>query len=128
MAYGTDSDFSDWLSARGLSVAADPAQLRQIASDYLDATYCFTPDDTTGAAFLSALYRAAYLAAGGIEVLFPVQTGARVKRQKVDVIEREFFDDGAGSAGFVDPTINGLMRAFICDDGSSGFFFQSIGS
>lgn len=126
MAYGSDVEFEAWLDARGLTVVADSAVLLQLASDYLDATYCFTVDDVTGANFLAALYRAAYLADGGATVLFPVTTGARVKRQKVDVIEREFFDDGADSTGFLDPTINGLMRAFICAD--TGFFFASIGS
>lgn len=128
MAYGDDAGLAAWAAARGLTVTGTPAVLRQLGSDYLDATYCFTVDDTTGANFLAALYRAAYLADGGATVLFPVTTGARVKRQKVDVIEREFFDDGADSTGFLDPTINGLMRAFICADGDSAFFFQSIGS
>lgn len=127
MAYGNDPDFQAYLDARGLSVSAALASLRQLASDYLDAEFCFTAEDATGGNFLLALYRAAYLADGGATVLFPVQTGARVKRQKVDVIEREFFDDGAGSTGFLDPAINGLMRAFICDTGA-GFFFASIGS
>ena len=125
MAYGTDIEFDAWLDARGLTVTGVPAVLRQLASDYLDATYCFTSADVTGANFLAALYRAAYLADGGATVLFPVTTGARVKRQKVDVIEREFFDDGADSTGFVDPVINGLMRAFLC--GGGNFFFESVG-
>lgn len=55
-----------------------------------------------------------------------------MKWQKVDVIEREFFDDGAATignaGGFIDPSIDGAMKQFICDFGSSGFFFQSIGS
>lgn len=129
MSYGTDQGFDAWLDARGLTVAGDVTVLRQLGSDYLDATYCFADTDITGANFLSALYRASYLADGGSTVLFPVTTGARVKRQKVDVIEREFFDDGADSTGFVDPAINGLMRSFICADADgAGFFFSSIGS
>jgi hypothetical protein len=128
MAYGTDIEFAAYLSARGLTVAGVPAVLRQLASDYLDATYCFGSGDVAGANFLAALYRAAYLADGGTAVLFPVTTGARVKRQKVDVIEREFFDDGADSTGFIDPVINGLMRDFLCGDVSKGLFFQSVGT
>lgn len=129
MSYGNTTDFAAYLTARGLTITGTPAVLLQLASDYLDATYCFTADDTTGPNFLAALYRAAYLADGGATILFPVTTGARVKRQKVDVIEREFFDDGSDSTGFLDPTINGLMRAFICaDPDAAGFFFSSIGS
>ena len=100
--YGSDIDFAAYLADAGLSLpvgAPLPAVLRQLASDYLDATYCFGSGDVTGANFLAALYRAAYLADGGTAVLFPVTTGARVKRQKVDVIEREFFDDLAHLLG-----------------------------
>ena len=127
MAYGNDPDFQTWMDARSITVVGLPSVLRQMASDYFDATYCFSPEDTTGANFLSAFYRAAYLADGGLTVLFPVQQGARVKREKVDVLEVEYLDDGAGSTGFRDPTIDGLMRAFICVD-TGGFFFASIGS
>lgn len=127
-AYGTDPGFADWLTARGLTVTGNLGVLRQLASDYFDATYCFLPTDTEGANFLAALYRAAYLADTNPGILTPVQTGARVKRQKVDVIEREFFDDGADSVAFTDPTINGLMRLFICADANNPFIFESIGS
>lgn len=80
-----------------------------------------------------ASYRAAYLEAVTPGILSGGATGGpRVKRQKVDVIEREFFDDGAATignaGGFVDPSIDGAMKQFICVDDGAGFFFESIGS
>ena len=90
-------------------------------------------DDVIPRAVVQATYRAAYLEGATAGILAPSPTtGPRVKRQKVDVIEREFFDDGAPGVGsaranFVDPEIDGAMRAFICE-ASGGFFFQSIGS
>lgn len=136
-----------------------PLVLRTRGSTYLDAAYeplitgvrtsvlqddawpragaffnCVTaiPDDLVPNLWITASYRAAYLEAVTPGILSSGSTGGpRVKRQKVDVIEREFFDDGAtiagGANGFVDPTIDGMVRAFICDD-SGGFFFTSIGS
>ena len=141
--------------------APSPTVLRTRGSAYLDATYeplwsgirtdplnqsdawprtgatlfCTTsiPDNVTPIAIVTASYRAAYLEAltPGILSGSP-SSGPRVKWQKVDVIEREFFDDGAATignaGGFIDPSIDGAMKQFICDFGSSGFFFQSIGS
>lgn len=151
--YGTDPDFADWLTARGLTVSGTPAVLRQLGSDYID-TYegrltgyrtdpdqddawprtgalinCLTPvaDDVVPSAVVKAAYRAAYLADSNPGILTPVIAGPRVKRQKADVLEREFFDDGAG-AGFIDPAIDGALGAFICVDDGNGFFFASIGS
>jgi hypothetical protein len=141
--------------------APDPAVLRARGSAYLDGTYegswtgqraggvmqadgwprtgaklgCTVAiaDDVIPLAVVNASYRAAWLAASAPGALSPAPTaGPRVKRQKVDVIEREFFDDGkaeAGSAGgFIDPEIDGAMRAFICDGQPSGFFFASVGT
>lgn len=85
--------------------------------------------DIIPAAVITASYRAAYLEAVTPGVLVgPVQSGPRVKRQKVDVIEREFFDDGSAPTGFRDPTIDGALSNFICADEGAGFFFESIGS
>ncbi len=87
--------------------------------------------DVIPPAIVNAAYRAAYLEAVTPGILSSGATGGpRVKRQKVDFIEREFFDDGkteAGSAtGFIDPEIDGAMGAFICAN-AGGFFFESIG-
>ena len=91
------------------------------------------PDDVTPLAIVTATYRAAWLDASTPGVLAgPVVTlGMRVKRQKVDVIEREFFDDAAparrSGPGFVDPLIDALLGAFICDQ-KGGAFMWSLGS
>lgn len=89
-------------------------------------------DDAVPLAVVNASYRAAYIedATPGILAGSSV-SGQRVRRQKVDVIEREFFDDGGASAGsggpaFIDAEIDGAMRAFICK--GSAFLFDSIGS
>ncbi len=91
------------------------------------------PDDVIPPAVINAAYRAAWLEAETPGVLAgPIVTpGARVKRQKVDVIEREFFDDGKAGVGsgpaFIDSMIDGAMQAFICDaDGSA--FLWTLGS
>lgn len=161
MSYGNDSDFQSYLDTYGYELPLDaptPAVLRARGSAYIDGTYgplwsgapvaypdlwprtgavlyCTTavPSDAVPGAVIDAAYRAAYLEATTPGVLAgPVQSGPRVKRQKVDVIEREFFDDGASGAGsasgFIDPTIDGAMRAFICNAYDTPFIFESLGS
>lgn len=96
---------------------------------------CVTPidADVIPLAIVTAAYRAAWLEGSTPGTLTgPVVTmGARVKRQKVDVIEREFFDDGkierGGGPGFIDPLIDALLGAFICDQ-NGGAFMWSLGS
>lgn len=123
--------------------------LRQIGSDYIDGAYeprlsCSkrtggfaqerawprmghtvncdpVPDDLIPQAWVNASYRAAYL-----QALNGFATGGGdpnrvVKRQKVDVIEREFFAVGEGAAvgnaapGFqVDPLIDGWVSIWLC--------------
>lgn len=141
--------------------APTPAILRTRGSTWLDGTYesawcgyrtdgvmqtegwprtnarlnCVSPipSDVIPPAIINASYRAAYLegTTPGILAGSALSSGPRVKRQKVDVIEREFFDDGkaeAGAAtGFIDAEIDGAMRPFICAD-SGGFLFMSVGS
>jgi hypothetical protein len=77
--------------------------------------------------WIQAAYRAAYLIATnpafGSATVNPMQ---RVKRQKVDTIEREFFDGGeakAGSGGFaaIDAEIDGLVAGLLCPDVSGEF-------
>lgn len=90
------------------------------------------PDDVIPPAVVAATYRAAWLDAETPGVLMgsTVTAGARVKRQKVDVIEREFFDDGktevGGGPGFIDSTIDGLLGQFICD-AKGGAFMWALG-
>lgn len=85
------------------------------------------PPDAIPTKWIEAAYRAAYLIATmpgfGVATLNPAQ---RVKRQKVDTIEREFFDSGdakAGAGGFstLDAEIEGLVAAILCPDVSGAF-------
>jgi hypothetical protein len=91
------------------------------------------PNDVIPPAVVNAAYRAAWLEAVTPGILAgPVATpGKRVKRQKVDVIEREFFDDGKAKLGsgpsFIDSMIDGALRQFICDT-TGGAFMWSLGS
>ncbi len=90
-------------------------------------------DDVVPLAIIRAAYRAAWLEGNTPGILAgPAGTaGARVKRQKVDVVEREFFDDGKASVGggpaFIDSIIDGAMQPFIRDT-KAGAFMWSIGS
>lgn len=89
--------------------------------------------DVIPVAVVTATYRAAWLEASNPGVLAGPQiaAGKRVKRQKVDVIEREFFDDGKQAVGsgpaFIDSLIDGLLGQFICDQKSAAFVW-SLGS
>lgn len=135
-----------------------PAVLRQIGSDYVDAAYehrlkCSSRTDgfsqerawpRTGhvvgcdevpsgmipQAWINASYRAAYLQATGQFVTDGGRDPSRVtKREKVDVLEREYFANGEGGAqgnagpGFpVDPMIDGWVSMWLCPEGGfSGF-------
>lgn len=91
------------------------------------------PSDLIPPAVINAAYRAAWLEGEtpGILAGATPSPGSRVKRQKVDVIEREFFDDGkatvAGGPSFIDSTIDGWLSGFICDDKDSAFMW-TLGS
>lgn len=91
------------------------------------------PSDVIPVAIVTAAYRAAWLEASTPGVLAGpvIAQGSRVKRQKVDVIEREFFDDGKAEVGsgpsFIDSIIDGLLGQFICDD-DNGAFLWTLGS
>lgn len=95
---------------------------------------CVTPVpvDVIPPAVVTASYRAAWLDAEtpGILTGSSATAGSRVKRQKVDVIEREFFDDGktevGGGPGFIDSMIDGLLGQFICDT-KGGAFLWTLG-
>lgn len=134
--------------------APSVAVLRQLGSAYVDSAYEYrlqcsrraggweqelawprtghvingqtVPDDLIPPAWVYASYRAGYLNA-----ITPgwstdqVTPGRVTKREKVDVIEREFFEQsqagGADSApGFPsDAIINGLVLPFLCVKGRS---------
>ena len=91
------------------------------------------PSDAIPPAVVNASYRAAWLEGSTPGILAgPVVTsGTRVKRQKVDTIEREFFDDGKSEVGsgpsFIDSQIDGMLGAFICNDDGAAFLW-TLGS
>lgn len=134
--------------------APAPAVLRQIGSSYVDAAYEYrlgcsertggfeqelawprkghylngkaVPDDLIPQAWVHAAYRAAYLHATQPGWATSSRDGNRVtKRERVDVIEREFFDaataPGSDAApGMVsDSIINGLVLPWLCPTGRS---------
>jgi hypothetical protein len=141
--------------------APSAAVLRQRGSSYLDGAYdgmwsgartdgvmqedgwprvgaslnCISaiPSDAIPAAVVNASYRAAWLEAQtpGVLAGTPPTQGKRVKRQKVEGIEREFFDDGKAAIGagpgFVDSIIDGMMQPFICDADKGAAFMWSLG-
>ena len=144
--YGTDAGMTAWLADNGLTLpgtAPTLAVLRQRGSAYVDATYGqrLTCSVQTGGAlqerawprtghpqvsadviplpWVHASYRAGFLSAtltGGLSR--QVDGNARVTKQKVDVIERTFADNGAllpGQAvGLVDAEIDGMVAPFLC--------------
>lgn len=143
--YGDDSGFTAWATAAGHTVPAGsiPAA-RQRGSEYVDALYGdrFTGAPTggidqerawprTGAtAYGSALatdlipqrvVNASYEAAlielrkpGSLSII--TDPAKRVKRQKVEGVEREFFEPGNadGYAAPVSSVIDGLLAPLLC--------------
>ena len=129
-----------------------PAVLRQRGSDYLDATYaarlqCSAPtggfdqerawprtghmiygaeigDTAIPATWVQASYRAAYREAVTPGWATSSRDPSRMtKREKADVVEREFFEPGetAGASGAnIDAMIEGLIGPFLCGEYSSG--------
>lgn len=129
--------------------APDLAILRQIGSAYVDGAYearlqcsrrtggfaqelawprvghtvnCeLVPDTMIPQAWVNASYRAAYLQAVSGFAQGGTDPSRITKREKVDVIEREFFEAGKGAAqgnaapGFsVDPLIDGWVSIWLC--------------
>lgn len=132
-----------------LPVGANPATLRQIGSSYVDAAYgakltCsrraggfaqelewprtghvingeLVPDDFIPPAWVNASYRAAYLTA-----ITPgwattgIDATRQTRREKVDVVEREFFaaTDAAGSSvapgAPSDSIVNAMVLPWLC--------------
>lgn len=91
------------------------------------------PSDVIPPAVVNASYRAAWLEAStpGILAGPSITTGSRVKREKVDVVEAEYFDDGKAAVGggpsFIDSQIDGMLGAFICNDDGAAFLW-TLGS
>ena len=132
--------------------APTPAVLRQRGSDYLDATYaarldCSAPTGGIAqerawprsghliyggaidpaaipAAWVQASYRAAYREATTPGWATSSRDPSRMtKREKADVVEREFFAPGetAGASGAnIDAMIEGLIGPFLCGEYSGG--------
>lgn len=142
-AWLTDNGYTLPVGAPSLAV------LRQRGSAYLDATYAakLTCSYKTGGidqerqwprtgafvyggpaidanaiplAWVNASYRAAWLEASSPGVLtVTINPSSRVKMQKVDVIQREFFEGGAAAAGIgglsvIDAEIDGLVGPYLC--------------
>lgn len=88
------------------------------------------PEDVIPPAVITASYRAGWLDAETPGILrgSAGSAGSRIKRQKVDVIEREFFDDGkaeiGGGPSFIDSQIDGLLSQFICNDDGAAFLWN----
>lgn len=92
------------------------------------------PTDVIPPAVVNASYRAAWLEGTTPGILAgPANApGTRVRREKVEgAVEVEYFDDGKSSAGgavsFIDATIDGALRQFICDLSGSAFMW-TLGS
>ena len=144
--YGDDAGLTSGIAYNGLALPSGApalAVLRNRGSVYVDATYgqrltCSAPtggatqerawprtghpqvpSDIIPLPWVHASYRAAYLSAtlaGGLSRQIDMQ--ARVQKQKVDVIERTFFDSAPGKpgevTGLVDAEIDGLVAPFLC--------------
>ena len=87
------------------------------------------PDDLIPQAWINASYRAAYLQAVNGFAQGGTDPSRITKREKVDVIEREFFAAGEGAAqgnaapGFpVDPMIDGWLSIWLCPTGRNNWF------
>ena len=125
MARGSDVGFQAWMDARGHVLPADAptlAILRQRATDYIDAVYGpRLVGDQTVDPLLTALETATYVAAwheannpGSLSV--SATASGALKRKKVDVIEKEYFE-GSGDA-VADATvrlslIEGLLAPYL---------------
>lgn len=153
--YGTDAGFNAWAAAAGYAVpSGDIPSARQRGSSYIDAVYGdrFTGTPTAGidqvrawprtgaTAYGSALavdlipvrvvdasYEAALIelrAPGSLTVV--TDPAKRVKRQKVDTIEREFFEPGdTGSFAPTSSIIEGLLAPLLIPE-PIGFGIWSI--
>lgn len=141
--YGNDDAMKAYWTAAGYTFANDApfAALRQRGSAYVDAVYGlrFTGQPTggidqerawprTGATaygstlasnlvpvrVVNASYEAAYIelkSPGSLSVV--VDPSKRVKRQKVDTIEREFFEPGEASGGAAGAPVSSVIEGTL---------------
>ena len=158
--YGDDVAFEAWLTANGLTVPESPvpAILRQRGSDYVDGLYgdqlpgyptggidqerAFPrigatayrrplADDAIPLKWVHASYWAAYHEGNNPGSLAVSATAAgAVKKKKIDVIEKEFFE-GSGNAA-ADATIRlsaveGLVAPFLVSDLTGGIGLWAVG-
>lgn len=92
------------------------------------------PSDLIPPAVVNAAYRAGWLEAStpGVLVGATAAPGQRIQMQQVDVIKRQFFDDGKATVGdgpsFIDSMIDGWLSTFICDATKTGVFMWTLGS
>lgn len=124
--HGTVEGFEAWLAARGHATldagSLTPAMLLQRATDYLEAVYGPRLSGVEeSVALSSALERATYAAAlheaqnpGSLSIA--ATSAGALKRKKVDVIEKEYFE-GSGDV-IADNTVKlsaveGLLAPFF---------------
>jgi hypothetical protein len=123
--HGSDEGLASWLAARGHTLPAGapaPAVLRQRASDYIDGQYgTWLSGDQTADPLLTAIENATYAAAwheannpGSLSV--SASAAGAVKREKIDVIETEYFEgsgDAAADATIRLSAVEGLLAPFL---------------
>lgn len=91
------------------------------------------PSDIIPVGVVNATYRAAWLEASTPGTLDgpTITPGARIKSERVDVIEVDYFDDGKSSVGggpsFVDSLIDGWLAPFACNQKDAAFLW-TLGS
>ena len=143
--YGTDGEFATWMADNGLTLPVGilPSVARNRGSAYLDGAYgsrltCsyptggvdqerafprtglpFVPSDAIPRAWINASFRAAYLIASDPTSLSStISPNARITKEKVDVIEVAYADNGAVVAGMatgvLDAEIDGLVAPYLC--------------
>jgi hypothetical protein len=129
--HGTPEGFNTWLAARGYVLpdgAPSAAILLQRATDYIDGLYgTRLIGDQTVDPLLTALANATYAAAlyeaqnpGGLAV--SATTAGALKRKKVDVIEREYFEgtgDAVADATVRLSSVEGLLAPFLRPESTS---------
>jgi hypothetical protein len=139
MARGSDDGFNVWLAARGHTMpdgAPTAAVLRQRATDYIDAAYgARLIGDQTVDPLLTALETATYVAAwheannpGSLSAA--ASASGAVKRKKIDVIEKEYFE-GSGNA-VADATVKlslveGLLAPYLRAEASAAIGLWAVG-
>lgn len=150
MAYGSDEAFQQWLDEQGIDLPSGRpsiANLRARGSAHIDAIYGgrfvgapasvdqpnlwprtgaaaygrAIPDDIIPLAVIHASYRAAVVEANGVSLSRTFDpTVAQVKREKVDVLETEYFAAPTNAAAAVPVVagLDGLLAPFLKAEGA----------